>query len=105
MIVRCVSGLFPLAFNSAIHGVVEPLGMRKHARGIGCGLQDEMLKTGRCFIAGNAERILHEPVGYRPKSVVIEGVHAVIAAKSVFLGVGIEAFPNGCCALCDGIKP
>lgn len=48
---------------------------------------------------------LVNPRQHRPERVVVEGIHAVVAAKAFFDSIRIPAFPDGRRALRDRIQP
>ena len=95
----------PAAFNTSIGTVIVTRGVGHLTCGVGNRTQIEMEEARLFLVALYAKTSVDKPLTYCTKRIVIEGIHGVVAAKTVTVGVGIKAFPNGCCALGDGIKP
>src|SRR5664279_6484655 len=82
---------FPGAADSAVHRIVIALRRCHDSRRIGLRLKDELLETG--FIPLNSQRISHHPLADGPEGIVVERVHAVIAAEPIFHRISVEPFP------------
>ena len=64
-----------------------------------------MFPSGLFGVAFNAQAAVYHPLAHGAEGIVVEGVHGVVSAESVGVRIGVEAFPDGCGALCDGIEP
>ena len=75
------------------------------ACGVGYGAQLEVFPSGLFGVALNAQAAVYHPLAHGAEGIVVEGVHGVVASESVGVRIGVEAFPDGCGALGDGIEP
>lgn len=95
----------PAAFDATKGTVIVTRGVGHLACGVRNWTEIEMAEARVLLVALYAKTSVDKPLTYCTERIVIEGIHGVVTAKAVTVGVGIKAFPNGCCALGDGIKP